>query len=345
MKKQQATEYMYASARIAALENRMVGKERVNALLEAKGRAEVMARLGELGEAYRLPASAEGGTALDGETVSAATEEMLSAILRGAFADVRDSVPDAEVYRYFSYPYDCNNVKALLKCSIRGADPEGMLFDFGSVSVDDLKVAMQEGKYDLLPPAMAEGIIQAKETFAKTGDPQLIDAILDKACYADMLASAEDTGSSTLVGWVKTKIDLVNVMICVRILRMKRGEAGKLFMKEALLDGGALEKSFFETVYDGGEEALWKGLMNQYYSFVRAVDASDKSLAAIERCADDYHMRLVRDDARVPFGVEVAGGYLLGCETAVKNIRIILAAKDAGLSAEVIRERVRESYV
>ena len=54
MKKQQATEYMYASARISALETHMVGKERVGVLVEAKGRAEVMARLAEFGEMYRL---------------------------------------------------------------------------------------------------------------------------------------------------------------------------------------------------------------------------------------------------------------------------------------------------
>ncbi len=344
MKKQQATEYMYASARISALENRMVGRERVNALLEAKGRAEVMARLGELGEAYRLPLPAEGAS-LEGDAVSAATEQMLLELLRTAFDEVRGAVPDATVYRHFAYPYDCNNVKALLKCSVRGADPEGMLFDFGSVPVDALQNAMREGKYDLLPPAMAQAVSDAKDAFAKTGDPQLIDAILDKACYADMMTSARASGSEALLRWVKTKIDLVNIMTCLRILRMKRGETGKLFMKETLLSDGYLEKAFFESAYDGGEDALWQGLVGKYFGFTKAVHGTNMSLAAIEKCADDHYMSVVREDARVPFGVEVAGGYLVGCETAVKNIRIILAAKDAGLSAEVIRERVRESYV
>ena len=304
-----------------------------------------MAKLGELGDAYRLPSPSEGETFTDGEAESRATEAMLLAILRKAFADVQESVPDAMVYRYFRYPYDCNNVKAMLKCEIRDADPEGMLFDFGSIPTETLRTALREGKYDLLPPAMARGVREAKDAFAKTGDPRLIDTILDKACYADMLSSAKMTGCDALVSWVKTRIDLLNVMICVRILRMKRGEAGKLFMKEALLADGYLESSFFEKAYSEGEDALWQGLMRQYYGFVRAVDASNKSLAAIEKCADDYHMTLVRESARVPFGAEVAGGYLLGCETAVKNIRIILAAKDADLAPDVIRERVRESYV
>ena len=56
-------------------------------------------------------------------------------------------------------------------------------------------------------------------------------------------------------------------------------------------------------------------------------------------------MKLVCEGAKVPFGAEVAGGYLVGVETSVKNIRIILAAKDAGLSSDVLRERIRDSYV
>lgn len=344
MRKQQATEYMYASARLSALENRMVGRERINALLEAKGRTEVMAKLHEFGEAYRLSLPTDGA-GIDGNAVSVATEEMLSGLLKTAFAEVNEAVPDATVYRHFAYPYDCNNVKALLKCSIRGADPEGILFDFGSVSAEALQTAVREGKYDLLPPAMAQGVAEAKEAYAKTGDPQLIDAILDRACYADMLASAEASGSEVLLRWVKTKIDLVNVMICLRILRMKRGDTGKRFMNQALLSGGYLDQSFFETAYASGEDALWQGLVGRYYSFTKAAHATDLSLSAVEKCADDYYMRVVREDARVPFGVEIAGGYLIGCETAVKNIRIILAGKDAGLSADVIRERVRESYV
>ena len=53
----------------------------------------------------------------------------------------------------------------------------------------------------------------------------------------------------------------------------------------------------------------------------------------------------MREGARVSFGAEVPAGYLVGVETSVKNIRIILAAKDAGLSSDVLRERIRESYV
>jgi vacuolar-type H+-ATPase subunit C/Vma6 len=56
-------------------------------------------------------------------------------------------------------------------------------------------------------------------------------------------------------------------------------------------------------------------------------------------------MELVREGARIPFGAPVVGGYLMGCEVSVKNIRVVLAAKDAELDTAVIRERIRMSYV
>lgn len=334
MKKLQATEYMYASARIRAMEHRLVGRERVEALADAKTAEDVMAKLAEYGVA-------------SGENEAGGTrEDLLLSLLQATCVEIYSTVPAPDFFAWFRYPYDCNNLKTVIKCQIRGIDPEDMLFDFGTVSAKETVRLLTEGSYAAFPAAMAVAIGEAKEAYAKTSDPQLIDAILDKACYADMLTSARASGSEAMVSWITAKIDLVNIMMCLRILRMNRGEMGKIFMDTALLTGGQLPLGFFDEAYDGGEEALWSGLaMGRYAKFVKAVEGTNASLAAIEKCADDHWMYLVREGARVPFGPEIAGGYLIGCETSVKNIRIILAAKDAGLTPDVLRERIRESYV
>lgn len=333
MKKLQETEYMYGSARIRAMENRMVGRERVNTLIEARSRDEVLARLAEYGLSDKT----------DGE---GSTEAMLLTLLREAYADVEDAAPEAAVFTPFRYPYDCNNVKAAIKCRIREIDPGDMLFDFGSVPASAVMTALDEKKYGVFPPRMAAAIPAACEAYAKSRDPQQIDAILDAACYADMLAAFTDAGNPTLVDWLRAKIDLTNTMICLRIIRMARGEVGRMFLSDSLLPGGTLPESLFLTAYDGDEEALWASLARtRYEKPVERIALTDGSLSAIERCVDDAWMELVRAGARVPFGAPVLGGYLIGTETAVKNIRIILASKEAGLDKAVIRERVRESYV
>ena len=343
MKKLQPTEYTYASARIRALENRMVGRERIGLLLEARNADEVMDRLAEYG---LTPPDSEPDAALPmGEAQSAAREGMLLEVLRQAYDEVESSVPNPAVFRYFRYPYDCNNLKAAIKCGIRGISAADMLFDFGTVPADEVEGLLREGKYDKFPAAMAAAISVAQEAYDKTADPRRIDTVLDRACYEDMLAAATATGEATLLGWLRARIDLTNILITLRILRMNMGAVGGGFLKESLLPGGTLGTDFFDFAYEAGEERLWGALKRTPYEKLARGEGETRSLSSVEKDADDLYMEQVRKDACVPFGAPVAGGYLVGWETAVKNIRIILAAKDAELNSAVIRERIRLSYV
>ena len=341
MKKLQPTEYTYASARIRSLENRIVGRERMEILMESRSVEEVLDRLAE----YGYVTAEEDATVTSGKVASATREAMLLAALREAFREVEQAVPDPAVFRYLRYPYDCNNIKAAVKCSIRGIPAKDLLFDFGTVPAGRVETLLREGKYQDFPPAMAAAIPVAKDVFDRTADPRRIDTVLDKACYADMLAAAEGTGDETLLSWVKVKIDLTNILTTLRILRMSMGAVGGAFLEETLISGGALEVSFFTKIYEEGEARLWEALSPTAYYRLAFVEGDPRPLSAVEKACDDLYMTLVKEGAWIPFGAPVAGGYLIGCETAVKNIRIVLAAKEAGLDTSVLRERVRLSYV
>lgn len=342
MKKLQPTEYMYASARIRSLENRIVGREKLETLIDARTAEDAMARLAEYGitpaeeETDRTAATAD-------EAKSRARERMLLATLREAFGEVEHAAPDPSLFRYFRYPYDCNNIKAALKCAVRGISPADMLFDFGTVPADDVAELLREGKYDAFPPAMAAAIPTAREAYDRTSDPRRIDTVLDRACYGDMAnaAAAEDT----LAAWLKVKADTANIVTTLRLLRLRAGAAGASFLEDSLLPGGELDTGFFTKAYEEGESYLWDALSPTAYYRLAQTEGDPRPLSAVEKACDDLFMERVREGARIPFGAPVVGGYLVGCETAVKNIRIILAAKDAGLDPAVIRERVRVSYV
>lgn len=336
------TEYMYASARLHVLENRMIGRERVEALCDAKSRDEVLTRLAE----YGIPMPEEGGE-----------EAALCGVLQRAYAEVADCVPDAAVFDWIRYPYDCNNLKMALKCHIRGLSAEDtatMLFDFGTVPAPVVSALIEAETMPTdapVPPRMRDALSEARTAYAKTGDPRQIDLKLDAACYGDMLDAATATGQPALIGWVKLKIDLSNYLITLRVLRLSLGAAAESFLSEALLPGGELDVSRLRevlTAEDGETALLWRLRETRKPLFERLatrIEQTDSSLSAIETCCDDAFMEQVRGDARVPFGVTVPGGYLYGWETAVRNIRIILAAHDAGLSPAETHKRTRESYV
>lgn len=330
-----STEYLYASARIRAMENSMAGRERLERLLDMKTAGDALASLGDCG---MIPVKGADGT-VDREST-------LLAFLQNAYDTVLEMVPDASAFRFLLYPYDCNNVKAAIKAFLRGIDPMGMMFSLGTVPADAVAKMPAKDDYSALPAHMSAAAEQAIAAYAKTANPQKIDLILDRACYADMLDAAEAIASPYAIGLVRGKIDLVNFMMTLRVLRMGSGRVGRALLEEALLDGGAYQKADLLRLYEAGENRFLDALLySDYRAFANAVSATDGSLAEIECAADNAWMELVKEAKLIPYGYEVAVGYLIGMEYAVKNVRIIFAGKDAGLVPDVIRERVRTSYV
>ena len=329
------TAYMYASSRIRALEAGIVGRDRIEQLVDAKDTAELYARLEEFGVTL---AHDEQGHVL--------SEPTLLGMLKRSLDHVLEAAPAPELYDFLRYPYDCNNIKAAIKCYIRKLSPEGMLFDLGTVSVEDVAKMPAKGEFSGLPHAMAEAAPLALQAYEKTGNPRAIDLILDKACFADMLACAKRGGEELHVRLVRMQIDLTNAMICLRLVRMGGGEQGKMLLDEAMLEGGTLTRQTLLAAFDGGESAVIDCLgRGGYDKPAIALRESDGSLASAERAVDDCRMELVRTVKYTPFGAPILSAYFYAQEYAVKNIRIIIAAKNAGLDPQTIRERIRTSYV
>ena len=159
---------------------------------------------------------------------------------------------------------------------------------------------------------MAAAVAEAREAYGATSDPRRIDAVLDRACYADMTSTLSALGDDTVMSWLRAKIDLVNILICLRILRMKRGMSGEAFLTDTLLPGGTLSNRFFLDAYAAGEAGLWTALIPTPYTALCRIDGDEPSSAVVERVADDLYMGLVREGARVPFGAAVVAGYLIG---------------------------------
>ncbi len=330
------TDYLYGSARLRAMEHALLTKEQLEALLACSDTAQLWERLEEFGVT----------PIRDSESGERLREETLLALLEGAYREVCALFPEEPSLRLWLYQYDCNNVKAAIKGFVRGIDVQSMMFDFGTLSVEDVLLAVRERQYGQLSPQMAVAAEQAVAEYAKTKDPQVIDLLLDRACYADMLADAKASNVSYAVRLVETKIDLINLLTAVRILRMNRGYAGRAFLQDALLDGGTLSADLIGEWFDGGEEMLWDRLAYTDYAKLSAsVTSSDRSLTAIERSLDNAWMREIREAKLIAFGAEVAVAYLLAHEYEVRNLRILFAAKAAGLSVETTRERIREGYV
>ena len=122
---------------------------------------------------------------------------------------------------------------------------------------------------------------------------------------------------------------------------MRNGEVGRLMLADAFIDGGELEKPFFETAYSEGEASFWEAVeRTDYSSFANGLDSS-ATLTEIERAADNFWILSVRQAKWNVFGEEVLLSYLATVEYEVRNLRIVLAGVEAGLSPKIIGERIR----
>ena len=312
-------DYLYVSARVRALENGLFGADQIRQLAEAKSEEELRAAIGcaELG--------------------ADAVEEKLDELLREGFDTVRESLPDPTVIAFLQYPYDCHNLKVLLKCELRGADSTALLVPLGTLSKEELECGLDVCG-ERIPTHMRAAIDTARTTYAKNGDVQEVDLLLDRACFADMAESAAAVPFAARL--VQMRADLTNLQMLLRVLRADMGETGRALLARAWVSGGSLEQSAFVELDD--EDALCAALTNTPYADWAA---STSTLSQAERRADDLLMREVRRAKYVPFGAEVPIAYLWGLETSVRNLRILQTGRAAGADRESIMERVRESYV
>lgn len=325
------TEYMYSSARIRALETKIASRERLLHLADADSAETVLAQLSDFGFE----------TVKDGESIL--REETLESVLKAGYAEV-SSMECAEAVRFLKYQYDVNNIKAMIKCASRGISPDGMLLDLGSLSLSEAKRAFEDKDYSSYPANMSEAIRSAEEAFAATANPQKIDFIIDRACFADILAAAKASGIGLALRLATAKIDLVNIMMTLRIMRMHLGNTAEGVLTEAYIEGGSRSLDFYLAALSGGEESFAEELSRGTYERIAEAISENESLSLLEKRADDIWLEVAKEAKRVTFGAEIAIGYIVALEYEVKNARIILAGKDAGLSPDIIKERLRECY-
>ena len=326
-------QYLFASARIRALENGLIGQEKLERLLNANDLARAVDLLDDFGV---TPATDENGRF--------SREETLLDRLCAAYKEVENVTENASFSDVLRYPYDCNNIKAVIKCAKRGVEPDDMLFDFGTIPAETVRDAQRTHTYEKLN-AFGNAAKEAQETFLTGGNPQTVDLILDRACFGAMRSVAIQLGNKFICSYVEQKTDFTNLLICIRLLRMRIGEQGKLLLGNALLEGGTLPHPLLTEWYEKGEAYLWDRLSYTAYDKFAAEAGSAASLTVVERAADNALMEFVKTAKMIPYGIEPIFGYLVAVEYEVRNLRILLSGIEAGLDRALIRERIRKSYV
>lgn len=331
MARKKDTDYAAISARLRVLENRLLTRERMEQLIEAREDAECVKIMADCG--YPEPAA----------LTLPELEGSLAKAQGALFADLEKSLDDPDVLAVFRVKYDYHNAKALIKSQARDADPDRLLVDGGRYGPKALAEGFQNGE---LPEGVTEtfqkAVWEAKELLATSSDPQQADFLLDKACYEEMLAYAQAAQSPFLTDYVRLTIDSLNLRSTVRALRAQRG---KELLDAALIPGGTVDTAKLAAAKPGDLVKLFPKELQEAANQGAALLEGQGSMTAFERLCDNAAVRQIQKARKVPFGVEVVVGYLFARQSELTALRIILSGRLAGLPKETIRERLREAYV
>ncbi len=329
-KKLNAKDWLCVSAYVRALEGKLLTAADYNRMLDAQEMNDVLRLLQDHGYAVH-------------EATQASVEEAIREAREALFADFGGFSMDDRLLDLFRIRYDYHNAKVVLKSAVAGVEADHLLMEGGRFDKEELARLLREEEDEQLPPLMEEAVRESRSILAAAGDPRKSDFLLDKACYGELAAVAEELGSDFISGYVRLMVDAENVK---SLLRVERMYGGAELMADAVLPGGEVrEDILLAAVEQGAITEPYQGtpLAAAVEHIAQAIHGG--SVTAFERACDDIVMRYLQNAALVSFGPETVLAYFAARDQEHRNIRIVMNGRMAGLRSDKIRERMRESYV
>lgn len=318
------TDYAYAVARIRCNETGLLDEAKLEQLITAESFSEAMKRLGDLGYDTRT------------NDLSAA----LRAEQQKAWELLCEIAPDKSELEFLTVRNSFANLKAALKSFVAGREADEFFVEPANVEPALIKRAVTEKDFSILPDYMRDTAAEAYELLTTKGDGQLSDTLIDKKSLEMFLAFSKKTQSQKLPLLVDSIVAVTDIKIALRAVLTGKGEA---FLQNALARSESLDCKGLQKAALGGLDELIAFVSGTPYR--EAGELLKTSSVAFEKWCDDRLISAVSDAKYEPFGFLPLAAYYIAKENEIKNIRIIMAAKENDLPTDIIRERMRVLYV
>lgn len=321
-------DYAYASAYTRTLENKMLKKSDIEALLSASSLEEALRILSDKGYGH-----IKTGQSLD-------TDTLLKEELLYVWREVKDACPKDAPIHILLYQNDFHNLKAILKSVFSTAAYESLMMEPYTILPDEIYRAVTEGKIESLPEILREPAAKAYDILVRDNDGQLAEIVLDKALFSLMKKAANQSKNDFLIDWVDLSIALMNMKIALRgVLNGKSRE----FLRDSMLECKRINADALANASAQDISAVLE--IFRQSGFEKAADAARESVSAFEKWCDNELIRSMQPARYKTFGFEPVLGFLVGKQFELKAVRMILSGIRSKIPAEALRERLRDLYV
>ncbi len=317
-------EYTYSVARVRAKEASLLTSRDIEQLIASDSYESALRFLRDRGYS--------GGGADDAEDIVAAAEKET--------LDFISEIADGALLNIIRLPVDYHNIKASVKSVFSGIDGTDLLLDGGTADKNVIYESVRNRSYSELDQTLARVAEEAMALLLRTQDGQACAIYTDNEMFKAIEAEAKKSGDAFLKRCAAILADTANLKAAYR-----SAAAGKNlpFIKTALYSGGTLNVPALAQAAENGVDALCEHVAATDYA-----DGAEYMKAGahlFEKWCDDEVMKLTDGARYESFSPAPIIAYYLAKKAETGTVRLILEGKRSRLGDDMIRERVRRTYV
>lgn len=305
------------------LENKMLTMNDYESLLSAP----------DFNTALKIITDKGYGKDIDGEVT---IERLLESELQKIWAEAEASLPEEAPLDILKYKNDFHNLKTILKAFLTNAEWESLMLSPSVIEPEIIFDAVKKADFSDLPEFLKDTAKNAYEIVTREHDGQKTEIYIDKKTYEEMLKCAK--GNSFLTEWIEKNIIFANLLIAIRAMGKSRE-----FIKDAFIPTDKLNLSKLTDASIDGIEAISEFISG--LGFSDGVEALESSFGDFEKWCDNKKMEYLKLAKNKFFGFEPIMAFILGKESEIQAVRIILSGHKNNIPSEIIRERLRDQYV
>ena len=315
-----ALSYEFSIGSVRAKENSLLREADIEMMISLKSEKELVRHLKDKGYGQ-------------GET----TDEILASNEEKMWKYIRSIAPDMELFEPFLIQNDIHNLKTVLKGTMSDREYDTQLMEPCTIKKDELVKAVENRRFDSFPQCLQRPASRAYQILAETKDARLSDAYIDRGLLDRLVFVGDHSRSVFLKAYFNEMVYYADIKTALRGAKLG---VSRYYLEKAVADCEGLDKA--ELV----KTALIKYLKTQdSYDCKKAAEIYVTSPSGFEKFTEDHLMDTAKRLCKMSSeGPEPLLGYYIACVYERKTIYLISCGLKTAVSAETIRERLRELY-
>ena len=319
----------YSNARARSLEVKLLGRERINRMIDSDTADGVLKILSEVNFGEGLFVD----SVLD-------FEKLITAEMSSFYSFVRECSPTLAFKNFILLKNDFHNAQAIIRHKYLKFDETDLLGERGLIDTTELKDKIMIDDYSSFPSSLASALLKADELFVSNkATGANIDDLFVKGLYGELLLSTKK--HNFLRKLVVFKIDSLNLSLAFRIRNFN-------VAKEFYLSGGKISLDEFKVLCElSFDEIKNKFLFSDYHDLINLAildKEENSSLSCFEKAVDDYALELLLKHKYTISKDFPFIQYCLYKLADINNARLIAVGAINKIKKEEIRDRLRICY-